>query len=209
MTLLVDSLEINVLSEKQEIREMLAALGSGSTEFAPSERRTIYPEGLPGSSSIGAGNQRGQQTEDAVLTLALQNARFAQSRLEGIRSDVDWMSDRADRYRVELHKKKSIAVACLIFLLIGAPLGLLIRRGGLGVAAVAAVAIFIFYWVTLVNGEKLADRGYLEPWIGMWAGNIVTGLFGLLLAAYITYEWRNIRVPRFRKQKSLSVESST
>ena len=83
----------------------------------------------------------------------------------------------------------------MIFMLIGAPLGLSIRRGGIGVAAALAVGIILFYWVTLVNGEKLADRGLLTPWVGMWAGNIVTGLIGLALALHITFDRRATRWP--------------
>ena len=123
--------------------------------------------------------------------------------------DVDFLDNSADRYRVELHKKDSIALACLIFILLGAPLGLIIRRGGMGVAAAAAVGIFIFYWVTLVNGEKLADRDLLDPWMGMWAGNIVTGLLGLGLAAYMTFEWRNLRLRKTRTSKTLSTDPAS
>ncbi len=117
----------------------------------------------------------------AVYDLAAQRMRTVKSTLDGAQNSLDWERQRADRYRVEIYKKFSMAVACIIFVLIGIPLGLSVRRGGLGVVGVLAVGIFLFYWVTLVQGEKLADRGLLEPWVGMWAANVLIGSLGLYL----------------------------
>jgi len=206
MARLVDSLEINISGERQILRELTAGLGTGQSVFGGSGNRASYPGLVPDAARTPKRESGDKSKGEEVLTVALQNARITQSRIEGIRSDVEFLGDSADRYRVELHKKDSIALACLIFMLIGAPLGLIIRRGGLGVAAAAAVGIFIFYWVTLVNGEKLADRDLLDPWMGMWAGNIVTGLLGLGLAAYMTFEWRNLR---FRKARTRKIRSTS
>ena len=96
-----------------------------------------------------------------------------------------------NRYQVEIHKKFSISIACFIFVLIGIPLGLSIRRGGLGIACLAAVGIFIFYWVTLVQGEKLADREFLSPWIGMWCANILIGATGVWLFIRVALDMRS------------------
>ena len=208
MARLVDSLEINISGERQILGELAAGLGTGQSVFSGSGNRASYPGLVPDAARTPARESGGKSKKEEVLTVALQNARVTQSRIEGIRSDIDFLDDSADRYRVELHKKDSIALACLIFMLIGAPLGLLIRRGGLGVAAAAAVVIFIFYWVILVNGEKLADRDLLDPWMGMWAGNIVTGLLGLGLAAYMTFEWRNLRLRKARTRKIRSADTA-
>ena len=69
-----------------------------------------------------------------------------------------------------------------MFVLIGVPLGLAVARGGVGLIATLAVVVFLFYWVTLVQGEKLADRGMLPPWLGMWAANAIVGVLGVYLA---------------------------
>ncbi len=209
MSRLVDSLVVNIAEKRQHLRDLTARLGTGQSVSSLSGSRTLYPGIIPDAARTPAGESRDRSKTEDVLTVALQNARMTQSRIEGIRSDVDFLDNSADRYRVELHKKDSIALACLIFILLGAPLGLIIRRGGLGVAAAAAVGIFIFYWVTLVNGEKLADRDLLDPWMGMWAGNIVTGLLGLGLAAYMTFEWRNLRLRKTRTSKTLSTDPAS
>ncbi|MEM1044027.1 MAG: LptF/LptG family permease [Bacteroidota bacterium] len=127
-----------------------------------------------------------------VYDLAAQRMRTLKSELDGAQNSLDWQRQRADRYRVEIYKKFSMAVACIVFVLIGIPLGLSVRRGGLGVVGVLAVGIFLFYWVTLVQGEKLADRGLLEPWVGMWAANALIGSLG----AYLL--WRESRDPASR-----------
>src|SRR5690606_6547274 len=123
--------------------------------------------------------------------------------IEDTHRSMQWEEQRADRFRVEIHKKFSIAIACLIFVLIGAPLGLSIRHGGLGRVGMLASGIFLFYWVTLVQGEKLADRGFLERWVGMWTAHLVTLLVGICLMVYQTMDLRatkrlHHRLSRFR-----------
>jgi lipopolysaccharide export system permease protein len=89
---------------------------------------------------------------------------------------------------VEVHKKFSIAVACLIFMIIGAPMGLALRRSGLAVVGAVALGIFIFYWVSLVQGEKLSERGFFPPWIGMWIANVLMSGVGLYLILYVVLD---------------------
>lgn len=86
-----------------------------------------------------------------------------------------------DVYEVEIYKKYSIPFACIIFTLIGAPLGYRVRRGGFGIAAGFSLFFFLLYWASLIGGEKLADRAIVTPFLGMWLVNIVLGLFGLYL----------------------------
>lgn len=133
-----------------------------------------------------------------AYNLALENARTTRTLIDDAQRTIDIFSKEANRYRVEIHKKFSIAVACLIFMLIGAPLGLSIRRGGLGTVAALALGIFMFYWVTLVQGEKLADRDFLTPWVGMWIANIMMLLLGLWLVIYVALDLR--ATPRLRSR---------
>ena len=88
-----------------------------------------------------------------------------------------------DRYDVEIQKKFSLAAACIIFVLIGAPIALRFPRGGVGLVIGVSFAIFGLYYVGLIGGETLADKGYLPPWLAMWAANILLALTGLALAS--------------------------
>ena len=131
-----------------------------------------------------------EKLQKQVYEAALNNIRAARTNVDNTRRSIDWESERANRYLVEIYKKYSIAVACIIFALIGIPLGLSMKRGGLGAMGATALGIFLFYWVTLVQGEKLADRGKLEPWIGMWGANIVMLIIAALLIAYVLLDLR-------------------
>ncbi len=93
-------------------------------------------------------------------------------------------SKKVSQYWVEIHKKYSIPFACVVFTLVGAPLGIRARRGGLA-AGFISVGFFIFYYLCLVGGEQLADRDYADPWLAMWLPNIVLGVLGAWLTAKV------------------------
>lgn len=88
---------------------------------------------------------------------------------------------QVDSFLVEIYKKYSIPFACVIFVLIGAPLGMMTRKGGFGVAAGMSLGFFLLYWACLIGGEKLADRELLSPFLSMWIANIILGSAGLFL----------------------------
>jgi lipopolysaccharide export system permease protein len=88
-------------------------------------------------------------------------------------------TNKINKYLVEIHKKFSIPMACIIFVLIGAPLGIMARKGGLGTGVVYSILFFVIYWIFLKGGETLADKGFLDPWFAMWASNIVIGIVGI------------------------------
>ncbi len=69
---------------------------------------------------------------------------------------------------MEIHKKYAIAFACIVFVLIGAPLAVRFPRGGVGMVITASVVIFALFWASLIGGETLADKGYVSPALAMW-----------------------------------------
>jgi lipopolysaccharide export system permease protein len=89
---------------------------------------------------------------------------------------------RANEFQVEIQKKFSIPFACIVFVLVGAPLGILARRGGLAAGFFSAV-FFVFYYLCLTGGEQLADRRIMPPWLAMWLPNLVIGGLGTWLTA--------------------------
>ena len=123
-----------------------------------------------------------QTTPDPITTAGF--------RLSSLRTTISIEQARTEmfetqkrEYRVEIHKKYAIPVACIIFVFVGAPLGIIARRGTFGVSASVSLGFFLFYWACLLQGEQLANRGFLSPWFGMWVANIVIGIIGL----YLTY----------------------
>jgi len=85
------------------------------------------------------------------------------------------------QYQVEVHKKFALPFACILFVLIGAPLGIMARRGGMGVGSSYSIFFFVIYWACLIGGENMADKTKISPWIGMWSGNIFIAVCGIIL----------------------------
>ena len=98
-------------------------------------------------------------------------------------------SRAADRLRVEVHKKFSIPAACVAFVLVGAPIGVWARSSSAAIGAAISIGFFLIWWIFLIGGEKLADRGVLMPWLAMWMPNVLTALIGAILSARIICEW--------------------
>jgi lipopolysaccharide export system permease protein len=112
---------------------------------------------------------------------AQTDARQMQSRIQSDIASIAFDDRQMDKYLVEIYKKYSIPFACIVFVLIGAPLGMMSRRGGFGMGAGLSLGFFLFYWSCLIGGEKLADRTVLSPFMGMWVANIILGTCGVLL----------------------------
>ena len=85
------------------------------------------------------------------------------------------------RHKIEWHRKFSLSLACLIFFFIGAPLGAIIGKGGLGVPTVVSVIMFIFYYIVDNSGYKMARDALWEPWQGMWISTAVLLPIGIFL----------------------------
>lgn len=101
---------------------------------------------------------------------------------------VDYQQKEINKYMVEVHKKYSLPAACLIFVLLGAPLGVMVRKGGFGMAASISLFFFLIYWASLIGGEKLADRAIITPFWGMWFANAFMGLMGIVLTYRVAKE---------------------
>jgi lipopolysaccharide export system permease protein len=90
---------------------------------------------------------------------------------------------RVNMVAVELHKKFAISIACTVFVLVGAPIALRFPRGGVGLVIGVSLAIFGIYYIGLIAGEALADKGYVTQFLAMWAANILLTIVGLFLLA--------------------------
>jgi lipopolysaccharide export system permease protein len=143
---------------------------------------------------------------------ALARARELSSTVSGTLFRIESLERQAGQYMVEVHKKYSIPAACLVFVLVGVPLGIMARRGGFGIAATLSLGFFVLYWACLIGGEKLADRGILSPFLGMWGANFLIGALGIYLTVQVARENVLIRwdfltrlLPR-RWRRSLALE---
>ena len=116
----------------------------------------------------------------------LQAQSLVQQNLQSTKTDLEWKAQYAkDAMRyirahwVEWHQKMTLALACLIFFFVGAPLGAIIRKGGLGMPTVISVIIFIFWYIINTSGMKMARDGNINMVAGMWVSTTIITPFGL------------------------------
>lgn len=109
------------------------------------------------------------------------------------------LSSEISRYQVEIHKKYSIAFACLVFILIGAPIGMMTRTNTISMGFAVSSFIFLVYYISLFAGEELADRMIISPFIAMWISNIIFTAVGVYLVIYSVRERRIIHLEKIQK----------
>ncbi len=172
MEQIVDSLQ----RAKQKLEEQLR-----NTLTEDMERQ------LSGKTDAALSNQR-RLPLGRKINNVLTKARAMSSMVETELSRIQWVEKQVDQYMVEIHKKYSIPVAALVFVLIGVPLGIMVRRGGFGMAATLSLGFFVLYWAFLIGGEKLADRNIASPFWGMWSANFLLSLLGIYLIIRIGRE---------------------
>lgn len=121
------------------------------------------------------------QERSRVMRSAIERARSGEVQTEML-SDYSYNQNRSLRvHKLERHKKFTLSLACLIFFFIGAPLGAIIRKGGLGVPVVISVVFFIFYYMVNISGEKLSKSGEWDVGFGLWLSSMVLTPIGVWL----------------------------
>lgn len=126
--------------------------------------------------------QERTKSEKILVTASLQQARNVKNTLSNNSTRVTNLSSQMNRYKVEKYKKYSQAFACLVMFLIGAPLGSIIKKGGLGVPVIISVFFFIIYYVLSISGEEYAKADVMDGRQAVWIANMIlfpVGLFFL------------------------------
>ena len=113
--------------------------------------------------------------------------------LEALRLRLTETSRSVSAYAVEIHKKFALAVACFVFVLLGAPIALRFPRGGVGLTIGVSLLVFALYYVCLIAGESLGKRGLIAPVVAMWAANVLFALVAVWLLSKIGREARTAR----------------
>lgn len=146
----------------------------------------------------------------SIESLVLEHKQFKRQ----LQTDLNMIKSyrkSVNIFLVEVHKKYSIPVACIVFILIGAPLGILTRQKGWAAAAGLSIGFFLLYWAFLIEGEILADRRFISPMTAMWSPNILVGGAGILLVIRTIREgqlsWR-LPFPFFNKKNQMSLKSN-
>lgn len=124
--------------------------------------------------------------------VAIQNARSQINSLKGVLNEKETFNKDTDSrvrgFLIEYYKKFTLSVSCLLLFFIGAPLGAIIRRGGLGLPVVMSVLFFLLYHIVSTVGEKSVKEGTMEPMLGMWLSIIVLTPLGIFLTYKATVD---------------------
>lgn len=129
--------------------------------------------------------------DDLDLSSKSRAVALARSSLENLRTSIKKEKGDMGYYilnrinaKIVWHDKLALAFACIIFFFIGAPLGAIIKRGGLGLPVLTSIILFLVFHITSISGRKMAKSGVLEPWQGIWLAAMVL----LPIGVFLTYK---------------------
>lgn len=190
MLAVVDTLRTEKETEFQKYMDGIGTLRANS----PSQSRDYSGTSFDESDTLQIYESRyetlneliGVDSQSRVVTHAISRLSSYRSEIDNLAKNLKWRETRIAEYLVEVHKKFSIPFACIIFVLLGAPIGMMTRKGNIGFAAIISAVLLTFYFIAIIQGEKWADRLFISPAIGMWGINIFLALVGLLLTLKIS-----------------------
>jgi lipopolysaccharide export system permease protein len=116
------------------------------------------------------------QRVSADTTVNFMGARTAETKIR-----LELAQRQYNRYQIEIHKKFSLAAACLIFCILAPPIALRFPRGGVGLVIGVSLAVFALYYVGLIGGESLANKGLVPPFWAMWGTNVILTVIGIIM----------------------------
>lgn len=119
-----------------------------------------------------------------LYPLAVEMARGAINELDQMAQEKKGRTEQIAKFEVEWHRKLMLAFACVVFFFIGAPLGAIVRKGGMGLPAVIAIVFFLIFHIISYSTEQMVKAGNLQAWPGMWISTMVL----LPIGVFITWK---------------------
>lgn len=156
--------------------EQQAVAADSGTPLQPAPGLTWQQDSLLRASGIDPNMRPATADADPVDSLQVYRGALAASG-----SQLVLLREGLDSVAVEIHKKFALSFACLVFVLFGPPVALRFPRGGVGVTIGVGILVFGLYYVCLMGGETLADKGRLPAFVAMWLANVIFTLLGLIL----------------------------
>ena len=155
-----------------------------------------------------------EDEKQKVFTYAIQTAREQSSLLDFNVMDYESREKQLRRYEIEWHRKYMLAIACILLFFVGAPLGAIIRKGGLGVPLAVSILVFVIYWALSTTGERMVRVGTIPPYFGMWLSSIILTPLAVFLVykasveagvtdiASLKQQFYNFKIVKWWRQKS-------
>ena len=150
------------------------------------------------------------ETRTAITNMATASAQNAKDNIAFNKMDLKSQNENINKHKKEWHKKFTLSIACLIFFFIGAPLGSIIRKGGLGLPVVISVVFFIIYHLISTIAERMAVFGDLNMFLGVWLSSLVLLPVGLFFTFKATTDaalfdgdsWKKALQKFFKKKRT-------
>lgn len=187
-------------------REGLAEPGTDTVDIPPYRHaRYYYPPDVEGMPVVTLRRDIQEfhefisgQRRDYMYQRAMGFCQNVKGQSAGLLNYLQTNRRMHNEHENEVHQKISFALACLLFLFIGAPMGAIIRKGGFGWPILVAFTFFMAFFVLYLVGERLAKGGAVECWIGSWLPNLALAPFGVLLTYMALYDARIISLDKVR-----------
>jgi lipopolysaccharide export system permease protein len=177
-----DSLETRLGRDKQFFRQNYALYTSMNKHMKLDT--TIIPEQKELDANIIKNFKHDQR--NLIISKAFSTIRNITSFTETAKIDQANLNEKIRRHLIEYHRKFTLSFACMILFFIGAPLGAIIRKGGLGMPIVISIFFFIFFHILSITGEKMARQGVVPVWQGMWMASIILTPIGIFITRKAT-----------------------
>ncbi len=186
-----------------QLIEKAAMLQRQASKQQKNTRRTSTTSAIATTPPMPAATAPVQQLQSKGLSsLSREDAAWrVENRMTALRAVAEnesfSINDRtleSNRYLVEIWKKYAIPAACFVFTLVGCPLGVLTKRGNFGISGSITLVFYVIYYLFLITGERLADRGLMQPWLSMWLADGILALVGVVLIVRVTNEQLSIPV---------------
>ena len=138
------------------------------------------------------------RNQKPIFSEALNKARNIKVNLNSAKTRLNQYQRDVNLYTIEMQKKYAQALACILMFLIGAPLGAIIKKGGLGVPTILAIFFFIIYYAFTSIGEKQAKSGVMDPYLASWMSDMILLPFGLYFLKQARVDARLFEVDAYR-----------
>lgn len=190
----IDSLEVAIVNDKNFVlKAMKTDFYTDIQNAKSSNHRDFYSDYDTLSTEKKLNVDEYALNKISNLKLRYQNVQ------DNFKDDTEYLN----RHKIEYHRKFALSLACVILFFIGAPLGAIIKKGGLGMPIVVSVISFIIYYVLGEMGNMLARSGTIAPWFGMWISSIVFLPIGIFLTIKATSDAKILSAEEWKRKLNL------
>lgn len=195
----IDSLEVAIVNDKNFVlKAMKTDFYTDIQNAKSSNHRDFYSDYDTLSTEKKLNVDEYALNKISNLKIRYQNVQ------DNFKDDTEYLN----RHKIEYHRKFALSLACVILFFIGAPLGAIIKKGGLGMPIVVSVISFIIYYVLGEMGNMLARSGTIAPWFGMWISSIVFLPIGIFLTIKATSDAKILSAEEWKRKLNLLVNKN-